>query len=63
MGRRGGKVKEILGGGMKEAVSKKKDTHKAICWNSTEENKRRCKTMQIKQFQKQIEKAEEALTE
>ena len=39
---RGGQVKEIHGGGMKmkEAVSRKKEAHKAMCQNNTEENKR-----------------------
>ena len=40
----------------KEAVSRKKVAHKAMCENSTEENKRMNKSMkikQIKQFQKQ----------
>ena len=27
---------------MKEAISREKDAHKAMCRNSTEENKRRC---------------------
>ena len=27
---------------MKEAISREKDGHKAMCRNSTEENKRRC---------------------
>ena len=41
---------------VKEAVSIKKEAHKAKCQNSTEENKRRYKSMkinQIKQLQKQ----------
>ena len=44
---------------MKEAVSRKKEAHKAMCQNSTEENKRRCKSMKNeakKQFQKQLER-------
>ena len=30
---------------VKKVVSRKKDTHKAMCWNSTEENKMRYKSM------------------
>ena len=30
---------------MKEGVSRKKEAHKAMCWNSTEENKRRYESM------------------
>ena len=26
--------------GVKESMSRKKDAHKVMCWNSTEENKR-----------------------
>ena len=33
---------------MKEAVSRKKDAHKAMCQNSTEENKRRHESMKNK---------------
>ena len=33
---------------VKEAVSRKKDSHKAMCKNSTEENKRRYISMKIK---------------
>ena len=33
---------------VKEAVSRKKDPHKAMCWNSTAENKRRYKSMKNK---------------
>ena len=33
---------------VKEAVSRKKEAHKAMCQNSTEENKRRCKSMKNK---------------
>ena len=33
---------------VKEAVSRKKDAHKAMCQNSTEENKRRYKSMKNK---------------
>ena len=29
---------------VKEAFSRKKEAHKAMCQSSTEENKRRCKT-------------------
>ena len=35
---------------VKEAVSRKKDAHKAMCQNSSEENKRICKSIKIKQF-------------
>ena len=67
-------VKEIHGGGMKrwwneevkEAVSRKEDAHKAMCKNSTEEN-RRHKIMKEKAKKAVLkamrEKAEEALTE
>ena len=52
---------------MREAVSEKKDTYKAMCQNNTEENMRRCKSMKNK-AKKAVskamrEKAEEALTE
>ena len=48
---------------MKEAVSRKKDTHNAMCQNNTEENKRRHKSMRNKAVSKAMrEKAEEALT-
>ena len=51
---------------MKEAVSRKK-AHKAVCWNNTEENKRRHESVKNKinkTVSKAIrEKAEEALTE
>ena len=30
---------------MMESVERKKDAHKTMCWNSAEENKRRCKSM------------------
>ena len=36
---------------MEEAASRKKEAHKVMCQNCTEENKRRYK--RIKQFQKQ----------
>ena len=45
---------------MKEAVSRKKEAHKAMCQNSTEENKRRCKSMKNK-VKKAVSK--EAITE
>ena len=49
MGRRwGGEVKEIHGGGMKEAVTRKKEANKAMCQKSTEENERRHKSMKNK---------------
>ena len=52
---------------MSEAVSRKKEAHKAMCQNSTEENKRRYKSMKIKAkkaVSKAIrEEAEEAHTE
>ena len=52
---------------VKEAVSRKKDAHKTMCENSTEENKRRYESMKNK-ADKAVsiamrEKAEEALTE
>ena len=34
---------------MKEAVSRKKDAHKAMCRNSTEKNKRRYESMKKKE--------------
>ena len=61
-----GEVKVAHGGGMKvkEAVSRKKDAHKAMRQNSTEENKRRYKSMKNKAVSKAMrEKAEEVLTE
>ena len=39
-----------------DAISRKKDAHKAMCYNSTDENKKTYKCMKIKQrkqFQKQ----------
>ena len=51
---------------VKEAVSRKKEAHKAMCQNSTEENKRRYKSMknktQIAVSKAMREKAEEMLT-
>ena len=52
---------------MKEAVSRKKDAHKTMCQNNTEENKRRYKFMNNKS-KKAVskvmrEEAEEALAE
>ena len=52
---------------VKEAVSRKKDAHKAMCQDNTEGNKRRYKSMKNK-ARKAVskamrEKAEEALTE
>ena len=52
---------------MKEAVSRKKEAHKAMCQNSTDGNKRRCKSMKNK-ASKAVSKAmremaEEAITE
>ena len=52
---------------MKEAVSRKKDEHKAMCQSNTEENKITYKSMKNK-AKKAVskamrEKAEEALTE
>ena len=41
---------------VKEAVSRKKDAHKAICQNSNEENKRRHKSMKNK-VKKAVSKA------
>ena len=62
--RGGGEVKEIHGGGMKETVSRKKEAHKTMCRNSTEENKMRHKSMKKKAVTKAMrEKAEEAFTE
>ena len=52
---------------MMEAVSRKKEAHKAMCQNSTEENKRRYKIMKNKAkkavSKAKREKAEEAHTE
>ena len=52
---------------VKESVVRKKEAHKAMCQNSTEENKRRYKSMKSK-ANKAVSKAmretaEEALTE
>ena len=52
---------------VKEAISRKKDACKAMCWNSTEENKRRYRGMKNK-AKKTVskamrEKAEEVITE
>ena len=52
---------------MKETVSRKKDAHKVMCWNSTQESKRRYKRMKNK-TRKAVskamrEKTEEALNE
>ena len=52
---------------VKQAVSRKKDAHKAMCQNSTEENKRRYKSIKNKS-KKTVskvmrEEAEEALAE
>ena len=53
---------EVMG-----AVSRKKEAHKAMCQNSTEENKRRYESMKNKAkiavSKATREKAEEALTE
>ena len=49
---------------MQEAVIRKKVTQKVRCWNITEENKRRYKSLKKKAVSKAMkEKAEEALTE
>ena len=52
---------------MKDAVSRKRDAHKAMCQDNTEENKRRCtsvKSRAKKAVSKTMsEKAEAALTE
>ena len=52
---------------VREAVSRKKDAHEAMCQNSTEENKRRSESMKnkaSKAFKKAMrEMSEEALTE
>ena len=52
---------------MKEAASRKKEAHKAMCQNSTEDKKRRHKSMKNKAnkavSKAMREKAEEALTE
>ena len=47
---------------MKEAVSRKKDAHKAMCQNSTEENKRRYKSLKNK-AKKAVSKAMTEKTE
>ena len=48
---------------MKKAASRKKDAHKTMCHNSTEENKRRHKSMKNKAISKAMrEKAEESHT-
>ena len=33
---------------MKDAISRKKDVHKAMCWNSTVKNKKMCRSMKNK---------------
>ena len=52
---------------MKEAASRRKDAHKGMCQNSTEDNKRRYESMKNKASktvsQAMREKAEESLTE
>ena len=49
---------------VKEAVSRKIDTDETMCWNSTEENKRRYNSIKNKAVSKTMrEKAEEAHTE
>ena len=49
---------------MKEAVSRKNEAHKAMCQNSTEENKKRYKSMKNKAASKiMMEKVEKAHTE
>ena len=52
---------------VKEAVSRKKESHNVMCQNSTEENKRRYKNMKNKAnkavSKALIEKSDEALTE
>ena len=49
---------------MKEAVSTKKEAHKAMCQSSAEENKRRYESMKNKAVTKEMrEKTEEVLTE
>ena len=48
---------------MMEAVSRKKEAHKAMCQNSTDDNKRRYEGMKNKAASKAMrEKVEEALT-
>ena len=55
---------EMHGGGVKEAVSRKKDAHKAMCGNCTEEHKKRYKSRKNKAASRVLrEKAEKALTE
>ena len=66
MGRRGGEeLPEIWwwNDEVKEAVSRKKDAHKAMCWNSTDENKRRYKSMKNYTKRAMREKAGEVLAE
>ena len=49
---------------VKEAVSRKKDAHKAICQDNIKENKRRYKSMKNKAISKAMrENAVEVLTE
>ena len=47
---------------MKEAVSRKKDAHKAMCQDNIEENKWRYKSMKNKATKAMREKAKEVLT-
>ena len=49
---------------MKEAVSRKKDALKVMCWNYTEKNKRRYEITRNKAVSRAMrEKVKEALTE
>ena len=68
VGRRGGgEAKTIHGGEMKKWRQYKKDAHKGMCMNGTEENKRRYKSMRNKVkkavCEEMRDKADEALTE
>ena len=47
---------------VKEAVSRKKEAHKAMCQNNAEENKRRYRSL-INEANKALSKAKKMLTE
>ena len=47
---------------VKEAVSRKKEAHKAMCQNNAEENKRRYRSL-INEANKALSKAKKTLTE
>ena len=52
-----GIVLRRIRGGVKEVISREKDGHKAMCRNSTEENKRRCEVKEVISREKDGHKA------